>query len=200
MSRRSKRRRAEQQRAARPGRPSGGGPSAADVSPSALAAIGLMAAVAVVAAAIIGMGLYWVANDPVAESVVSGAEEPADSDGQDGGATSGCGGEPVSGPAQVEVSTRPVGPLTSEITARVTVNAQPLTDASPAVIADMVEMPCAHTSPAASLQAVPGQPGVYQGRVQVVMVGTWKFVVQLNGGVAGGGSATTPVTTFEPGS
>lgn len=88
-----------------------------------------------------------------------------------------------------------VEPLVAEVVAKVTgQDGKPLLGAAPTAIADMVEMPCAHTTdPPVPLEAIPDQPGAYRGRVEAPMVGTYGVLVRLDGDVEGEGATSVPL-------
>lgn len=97
--------------------------------------------------------------------------------------------------ARVEVSARPAEPLVAEVVAKVTgQDGRPLDGAAPTVIADMVEMPCAHTTDPVPMEEIPGERGTYRGLVRVPMVGYYRLLVRVTGNEKGEGAATIPLT------
>jgi hypothetical protein len=93
--------------------------------------------------------------------------------------------------ARVEVSARSTRPLVAKVVAKVTgQDGRPLEGAAPMVTADMVEMPCAHTTDPVPMEEIPGKRATYRGLVRVPMVGNYRLLVRVTGNEKGEGLAT----------
>jgi hypothetical protein len=151
-----------------------------------------MGAVAGVAIAVVVLGIYWTTNDSgddaAVEQVAAGQSEVGAS-GSDS-----CIPKPQEQVAEVKVTAASSGALTVNVTAEVTVDGKPISGATPVLYADMADMPCSHTGQPVDLASVPGSPGTYRGDTQVLMPGTWRFVVQTGGDAGGSGETTASVS------
>jgi hypothetical protein len=156
----------------------------------------LVAALASVA--IVALGLAWVEGR---ESSPPGrlSETLNTGDTHDGGADETldeCGPGIENPTARVEVSARSTRPLVARVVAKVTgQDGRPLDGAAPMVTADMVEMPCAHTTDPVPMEEIPGKRGTYLGLVSVPMVGNYRLLVRVSGNEKGEGAATVSLTT-----
>jgi YtkA-like len=96
-------------------------------------------------------------------------------------------GGTASSPVSVDIEAHHLGELELGIRAAVGLNEtkEPLTEADVVAYTDMTEMPLAHTEGPLRMTAVPGEPGIYETRTQVPMVGHFEVRVVVRSPVKG---------------
>ena len=110
--------------------------------------------------------------------------------------TTGAGGEETA--SLVSVDAVHTDDLTVRIEAQVTSPTfEALVRATVVAYADMTAMPMAHRQGPIVLVEAPGRPGVYEGSIDVPMVGDYAVTVDVERPLQGSGVSMVPVGTVE---